>query len=589
MAITRSVTTSRLLAAAVVWTLAGAAWASDVVATRFEAARVVAFGDVHGAYGALTNLLIRAGIVDADLAWAGGDAHVVSLGDLLDRGPDSRKVMDLLRRLQDEAAAAGGRVHVVLGNHELMNLTGDLRYVSDAEFAAFGADGSDAKSALIAAFAPDGTYGRWLLAQPAVVVINRTAFVHGGLSRLAATVSPEQLNAQISQRLAELLALRHQLERAHVLQPHEEVTEAAANLQQRLQDPASSEALEPHRVAVERFVELAQNALLGDQGPLWYRGNATCHGLLEQAVLADALAAWQVQRVVMGHTPTPDHRIRARLDGKAILADTGMLHEHYGGQAAALVLSGDGLSVLYPDHTSLGVPPDIDPGTLLYPASEPALLAALESNDLTESSNDADGIAEASGVRVELQPPAPGARIEARFRVLDRRGISAELAALRLDRMLGLNLVAPVARRTVGGRDGVVAALWQGSITETERADARVALPNDCAPGRSVFDLLYAFDALIQNDGRRPGNMHYDRRTWRLASSGHDDSFGRGQRLPAYLAAAPRVLPKALADVLRTLDSDSLQTALGNTISRAQIRAMLARRDLMLDTWTIGD
>ncbi len=91
--------------------------------------RVVAFADVHGAYTELVTLLRETGIVDAQDHWAAGRAHVVSLGDLLDRGADSRKVMDLLMRLQDEAAAAGGQLHVVLGNHEAMNVLGDLRYV----------------------------------------------------------------------------------------------------------------------------------------------------------------------------------------------------------------------------------------------------------------------------------------------------------------------------------------------------------------------------------------------------------------------------------------------------------------------------
>ena len=89
--------------------------------------RVVAFADVHGAYSELTALLQSQGVVDADLHWKAGRTHLVSLGDLLDRGDDSRKVMDLLMRLQSEAAAAGGRVHVVVGNHEAMNVLGDLR------------------------------------------------------------------------------------------------------------------------------------------------------------------------------------------------------------------------------------------------------------------------------------------------------------------------------------------------------------------------------------------------------------------------------------------------------------------------------
>src|ERR1044071_6775839 len=89
--------------------------------------RVIAFGDVHGAYDDLIQLLRAAGVVDAELHWAAGTAHVVSTGDLIDRGPGSRQVLDLLMRLQPEAQSAGGMLHVVIGNHEAMNLLGDLR------------------------------------------------------------------------------------------------------------------------------------------------------------------------------------------------------------------------------------------------------------------------------------------------------------------------------------------------------------------------------------------------------------------------------------------------------------------------------
>ena len=68
--------------------------------------RVIAFADVHGAYDELAQLLRTVAVVDDELHWSAGAAHVVSLGDLLDRGPGSRKTMDLLMRLQGEAAAA---------------------------------------------------------------------------------------------------------------------------------------------------------------------------------------------------------------------------------------------------------------------------------------------------------------------------------------------------------------------------------------------------------------------------------------------------------------------------------------------------
>ena len=188
----------------------------------------------HGAYDELTALLQAAGVIDAGLGWRGGATTLVSLGDLLDRGPQSRKVMDLLMRLQRDATAAGGAVHVVLGNHEAMNLTGDLRYVSAQEYAAFaGEESDDVRAAAYArftaeqpahappeqtrsaferryppgyfahraAFGADGTYGSWLLSLPALIVIGDTAFVHGGLPAMVASTSAADLNARIQDSL----------------------------------------------------------------------------------------------------------------------------------------------------------------------------------------------------------------------------------------------------------------------------------------------------------------------------------------------------------------------------------------------------
>ena len=95
--------------------------------------RVVAIGDVHGDCDQLVALLRSAGLIDAQEKWCGGKTHLVQTGDLLDRGPDSRRAMDLLMRLEGEAISAGGELHLLIGNHEAMNLYGDLRYVSAGE------------------------------------------------------------------------------------------------------------------------------------------------------------------------------------------------------------------------------------------------------------------------------------------------------------------------------------------------------------------------------------------------------------------------------------------------------------------------
>ncbi len=120
---------------------AGQGFAEDFAKTRYSGvSRVVVFADVHGAYEDLTGILRQAGIIDAQGDWSGGDSYLVSLGDILDRGPRSREVLDLLMSLQAGAGETGGKVLLALGNHEIMNLTGDWRYVSEQEIAEFAND-----------------------------------------------------------------------------------------------------------------------------------------------------------------------------------------------------------------------------------------------------------------------------------------------------------------------------------------------------------------------------------------------------------------------------------------------------------------
>src|SRR5579862_5908656 len=99
--------------------------------------RIVAVGDVHGDLAQFTTVLRSAAVIDADSKWSGGKTHLVQVGDLLDRGPDSRKLIELLMSLEKQAHAAGGAVHCLIGNHEAMNLYGDLRYVSAADYATY--------------------------------------------------------------------------------------------------------------------------------------------------------------------------------------------------------------------------------------------------------------------------------------------------------------------------------------------------------------------------------------------------------------------------------------------------------------------
>uniref|UniRef100_A0A7S0RI63 Calcineurin-like phosphoesterase domain-containing protein n=1 Tax=Pyramimonas obovata TaxID=1411642 RepID=A0A7S0RI63_9CHLO len=194
--------------------------------------RVVAIGDLHGDLAQTILSLKIAGVIkeDAqgpeDVHWTGGDTHLVQLGDVLDRGDDEIGILLLLQKLQKEAKEAGGAVHLLNGNHEVLNIAGDFRYVTEGAFLeseqfsdgleeAFGCveDGVPCdimanparRPALdmyeqsiydkrIGLYAPGGTVAQTLSRSHTVIVVNDTCFVHGGLRRRHAEFGLDKLN-----------------------------------------------------------------------------------------------------------------------------------------------------------------------------------------------------------------------------------------------------------------------------------------------------------------------------------------------------------------------------------------------------------
>jgi len=245
--------------------------------------RIVAVGDVHGDHERFVQLLRAAAVVNRDSAWIGGRTHLVQVGDVLDRGPDSRKAVDLLRSLAPQAERAGGRVHALIGNHEAMVLLGDLRYVHLGEYKAFGG-----KTGLRRAFGARGEYGSWIRHNDAVIRINDVLFVHGGISPGYARQSIAQINGKVR---AELVAG----------QPAE-----------------GTVAMDPN-------------------GPLWYRGYATRVESELQKQLAQVLANFGVRHVVVGHTVSKTG-IQTRLGGRIIMIDVGFSRTYVGAPPACLLI-----------------------------------------------------------------------------------------------------------------------------------------------------------------------------------------------------------------------------------------------------------
>src|SRR5262245_8986081 len=208
-------------------------------------ARVVAIADVHGAYPQFVALLQKIGLIDTKLKWIGGSTTLVQTGDVIDRGAQSRESLDLLMALESQAPKKGGAVIPLLGNHEVMNLMGQLAYVTPEIYKSFAkgdsnkkrqqayrdylkflaahaghghstvpADaavppGGDAERATWMdehplgfvehrdAFGPKGKYGKWIRTHHAVVQIGDGVFLHGGLSPSFEIPSIRQLDERV--------------------------------------------------------------------------------------------------------------------------------------------------------------------------------------------------------------------------------------------------------------------------------------------------------------------------------------------------------------------------------------------------------
>ncbi len=327
--------------------------------------RIVAVGGIHGNHKNLLKILRSAGLIDQHAHWSGGKTHLVQTGDVLDRGADSRKVVDLLMKLEEEAEAAGGQVHALIGNHEAMNLYGDLRYTSPGEFKAFqdgnskmvrrkfyqmaveewkkgrveseGAPLEDSLGTMARrkqmafkkewesrhpfgyfehrfAFGPNGKYGNWIFRHNAAVRINDTLFVHGGIGPKYASRTIGEINQTIRDEL---------------------------------KDSANEEKLDAG-MAVDR------------QGPLWYRGLVRGEESSLQEHVETLLERHQIKRIVEGHTHMPGV-IVPRFEGRVLAIDTGISK----GRLAYLVIESD---KAYAMHRSrkLEIPSKSGEGLLRY-------------------------------------------------------------------------------------------------------------------------------------------------------------------------------------------------------------------------------
>jgi hypothetical protein len=502
-----------------------------------------------------------------------------------------------------------------------MNLLGDLRYVLPGEFAAYAADEPGAlreerRAAWIArngadsgrafdqrfppgyfghrgAFAPGGVYGRWLLGLPVAIMVNDTLFMHGGPSPVLTGLTLTEINLRYRTALTAYLDALAKLEDAGLIRPEDDFSERAQLARQRLAEPYTRDAATTASLDTEvtRFTAADENPFLSPDGPNWSRGAALCNTCIETDVLKPILAGLGAKRLVIGHTVTRDTRVATRFDGSVIKLDTGMNRAAYKGHPAALVLEAGQARVVYADSP---VPPDaaasppsstagsVDnkpAGVTPSPASAPAPEGLhISSPDLDETA-----VAEllARGNVTVTGPRAPGVfgaavewdgrRVSAVFVATTGEAVRKELAAERLDRLLGLGLVPATVEQSRPARWVSQAEVQAQGL----RGGGWCALPPQ-------YELMYAFDALIGNEGRVPDRILYDADAWMLVLTGHDRAFGTKKTLPAHLQQRPPQPGAELRRRLAALDQAGLDRALGALLDTRKTRAILERRDAIL-------
>jgi hypothetical protein len=569
--------------------------------------RIVAVSDIHGAYDALIETLQVADVIDENLSWSGGKTHFVVTGDLLDRGPDSRLVMDLIMRLEKEALLAGGRVHQLLGNHEVMNLTGDLRYVAVEEYAAFLDMESkkdrehwykrfrreypaDSDEATIRwqfdekappgyfghrkAFRHDGRYGKWLLQKPLMVIVNDTAFVHGGIPPFVAEHGLEGVNGELKQELHDFVTTRAALEDKAVLSPIVRFKEIPKLLTRMAK---AGQLREIELRTAQMAIDLGGSRLHGPEGPIWYRGTASCNSLIEGDSLNAALDVVGAERVVIGHTTTITRRVQQRMNGRIVEIDTGMLKNNYNGSGHALIIEDGGLSVVNQDG-SQDLVPLVHPlrvGHESMPLTDDELAAILLSGDVAEV--DA-GLSSWKLVQVTTED----VQLHAYFRELvQEEGFIPELAAYKLDRMLGLGMVPVTVRRNIAGKDGTLQFVPAATMTERERVAVGRSWSTPC-PLQKQMKAMLVFDALIHNTARTPSTMVYSPDDWLLMLVDHENAFGMQQEDLTNLEGVELSVGDQWRTALQALDNETLRMGLADVLDERRLSALASRRDALI-------
>jgi hypothetical protein len=251
-----------------------------------KASRLLILSDIEGNFAAFRKLLQGNGVINENYDWTFGNGELVLIGDFFDRGSQVTEVLWLIYSLENKAKAAGGYVHFVLGNHEIMNMSNDLRYLNEKYLKTTPA----LNEQYMALYGENSELGRWLRTKNVIERVGDMLFIHGGIS-----AEMNSTNLTITQ-----------------------INELARPF---------------YGDTTYNYPYMETDLILNENGPFWYRGYYMGDKIATDEQIDSTLNKFFVRHLVTGHTIVAD-TVSVWRNGK--LFDTDV--HHAGGKSEALLV-----------------------------------------------------------------------------------------------------------------------------------------------------------------------------------------------------------------------------------------------------------
>jgi hypothetical protein len=552
--------------------------------------KIIAVGDLHGDYDNFILILKnpKVGLVDDDLHWIGGKTHFVQTGDIMDRGDRAKEILDLLMRLEKEAEAAGGKVHILLGNHEESTITGISLgypdYVSVRQFVSFlpedfrkarekeyisrvqtqGGDldknpdllsfwdgvlnnirqRNDPEAVLAYVDNFNQTYGKWLLQKNSVIKINDIIFVHSGINLQYSSWKINDINEVFRLELG-----------AYALHPT---------------NP---------RLAGQPFrPTLVYNA----QSPLWYRQD----DVTSQTEIDKILANLGASRMVVGHNflgsggGSPiilQEEAVARFENKIWMIDTGIGYSELGGILYALLIE-DGNFNYYAGSAEPVEQSSEEHPTREGPQTPDEIEKYLRISTPLVVIPGAAGRTEPWKVRLESK----GITRWAQFKYINRPrpvpipdSFNYEIAAYELNKHLGLGSIPPTVERTIKDTLGSLQMFVENAIRESDRKRKNF-LPGEPEAFDQAMADLKVFENLVYDSCENEKDTLIQKDTGKIYRVDFSEAFApeNGTIPGCEILRCSRRLYQKLCD----WDQERVTTLLALYLSGEEMRALHARQ-----------